>query len=422
MNKNNRKKIKSVEKYAMTFLTTLFLVILFSIGYMITIYIIKNPEFTHYHDSENELLEYLIDKYKFLEKQSPTNYIINLKLGILYEAKNNLKEAEKEYKKSIDKRPFRKYSPDFRLANMYINQKRINDALYIVENIGDFYSIDMFYLKANFYFHLGDDYFAKGDYYAALNFYQTATFYYKKIPEYNFKVINKRLIECYTNIAKKEIEKGNIETAMAMFKKAEVTNFQPVLSYKLALLYYSVEPLKSLEYFEKTFKADPTIINYQLYVELLKNLETDAKQKKDKLSADLYFTKLKNLERFINYTRVLTEDLEIKIYKKKLKKALFNNDKILQLEFSVINKTNIPIRHLYVTAEIIDESDILGSETFFVKGHKKIMKFNDETEKIKLKKRIEYIDAEISKRVNIDIYVRKKKNVKKTYITTITMD
>lgn len=414
--------IKPIEKYLMTFITTLLIVILFCIGYMTTMYIIKNPEFTHYKDSENELLVYLIEKYKFLEKQNPSNYVINLKLGILYEAKNELKEAEKEYKKAITKRPFRKYAPDFRLANMYINQKKIDEALYIVENIGDFYSLDMFNLKANFYYHLGDDYFIKGDYYAALNFYQTATFYYKKLPEYNFKVINKRIVDCYVNIAKNEIEKGHIETAMAMFKKAEVSNFQPILSYKLALLYYEVEPLKSLEYFEKTFKADPTIINYQLYVELLKNLETESKQNNDKLSADLYRTKLKNLERFINYTRVLQDDFEIKIYKKKFKKALFNNNKILKLEFTVKNKTNIPVKHLYVTTEVSDDSDILGSETYFVKSSKQVMKFNGETEKIKLKKQIEYADAESTNKVNINIYVGKKKNVKKTYITTINMN
>jgi len=98
MNKYAKQNIKPIEKYIMTFLVTLLIVILFCIAYMTAMYIIKNPEFTHYKDSENELLEYLIEKYKFLEKQNPTNYVISQKLGILYEAKNELKEAEREYK------------------------------------------------------------------------------------------------------------------------------------------------------------------------------------------------------------------------------------------------------------------------------------------------------------------------------------
>ena len=82
-------------------------------------------------DAEDDTIEYyligiLIEKNKYLERQYPKNYKINLKLGILYEINKDYTDSEAEYKIAISKAPYDQYKPVYKLAILYIKQISLN--------------------------------------------------------------------------------------------------------------------------------------------------------------------------------------------------------------------------------------------------------------------------------------------------------
>ena len=105
---------------------------------------------------DNELINYLIERYTEEAKKNPGNYAINVRLGNLYTLIFNYGHAEEEYKKAIEKSPYGVYSSYLGLANLYLKQGKYTQALNIVKQLKNTDHKPLLIAKGDFYMNLGD--------------------------------------------------------------------------------------------------------------------------------------------------------------------------------------------------------------------------------------------------------------------------
>lgn len=363
---------------------------------------------------DNELIQYLINKYTDLAKKNPGNYSYNVKLGNLYELMFNYQQAEEQYKKAINKSPYGVYSSYLGLANLYVKQGKHKQALNIVKQLKNTNHKPLLIAKGDFYMDLGDVMWQKQNYEEAVKQYKIAFFYYKKVDSHKKALAVTGILESYDKIADEYYKQNNVDKAIQSLEVALLYKETPILLYKLALLYKDFDPLSANKYMEKTYKLDPGLINFDIYEEILFNLMKMYYMNGQDIETDLYKHKLKAVKDFQKRYVITEKDVTVDILKYGLKKNLFKTKNKVFVKFKIDNTSKYDFNTLYLIVKLRYDN---GSKTVFEQrlfSKKNPLKSRTASDTYSIE--YKYTDKDeifLSKELHLDFYAGKKENMRK---------
>lgn len=301
----------------------------------------------------SETIEYymvgvLIEKNKYLEKQSPKNYVINLKLGILYEIYRDYKNAEIQYQLAIAKAPYEEYKPQYKLANLYIRLGRIADAQNVMDAISEKPDKTLLNYKAEIYTKIGDAYYNKADYAGAIVRYEKALTYYRALKSDKTKDLENSVASAYVYLADDYISNMQIDEAIdALYIANSIVN-APIIKYKLGLLISATDPKQAYEYFNEVFAKEPSLINYDEYYNFSQKLASDALAKGEIAQSELYKYKAKKIKEYCYQNILSVNDLSVESIEGEIvRNSLLKKEKIV-LDFKLRNSSLKEIKSLYL--------------------------------------------------------------------------
>ncbi len=353
----------------------------------------------------------LIDEQKYKEERSPENYRINLKLGELYELKKDYKNAEFEYKKAISKAPYNEFKPVYKLALLYLNSDCLTEAQTLIDKIRERPNKKLINFKAEIYSNLGDKYYEKGNYEEASFKYQKALFYYKIIKSKKIKNLNGNLASAYIYLAEEKLNEMKLDEAVNYLKKADAIIGAPIIKYKLALILSKKDPLSAFQYFEKVFKAEPKIINYEEYYKFLSDLALNAEAQGQNTKAELYKLKIKKLKDYYNSNLLSVEDICINNINGEIRLNNWRKKYNINLEFTLKNTSKYNINSLFIEIIFKDKDEIIDTYSKKIINSKSKLKPGEQSPIIHIKTSTRKIDSDkLSKQLKAQIYASKSED------------
>lgn len=360
-------------------------------------------------------------KLQQLKKEKNKDYKINIELARIYMRLNYYVLAENEYKEAIIKEKNKSFIY-FELAQCYLIQKKYDEALTLIENLQFKNTTSLINNKIKFYIELMNAYYHNEEYYKGYKIYNKIKKYYpdtNKIP----KVIKKIYYKIGLTLVDEYVINGKLEKAFELLHELIQINNSNIINYKLGLLYFEQDPKKALDYFEKVYKSDYSIINFDLYKRLLENLQMDAYYRNDIIEMELYKLKLNRLNFNLNTKYIQDDDFTINILKSKTYRVY--PIKIAIIDFEIRNNTNLNYNNLMLTL-LYETNDKIKKETSFklLNSKNQPIKANETSKKITLRE-VYFINNERNyeeyDEYKIKIYLNKNKKIERTLIGTITL-
>lgn len=411
-------------KYLRTFLLTILFAFVAIFAVLLTIqYRIYNSP--HKTSVENMTIDYylvgvLIEKNKYWEQKDPTNYFINLKLGVLYELKKDYRSAEIEYKEAIAKAPYDVYAPKYKLALLYLATGRLQEAENIVQNIDERPNKRLIAYKGEIYNRLGDKYYNKGDYETAGLEYQKSLFYYSKINSDQVDSVKDSLASSYVYLADKQVASLQIQDAIESLKMALTIINAPIIKYKLGLLLMKDHPDLAYKYFQEVFTKEPSIIDYDTYYRFLSALASEADMKGDTALADLYQYKIKQLKDYYASNILSVEDIATEAETGSIKYSGWSKKYNINLEFKLKNISEYPMKSLFIDVVFKDGKTKIDEYTKQIADDKSQLKAFAFTPIISLRSKLDKTDEDkFPKVITADIYVSKAEDSYKIFLKQV---
>lgn len=350
-------KKKSYVEYLKTSIITFLLLILIAAGMMIHARLHVGE---HLSDDENalqnDMIGYLITKYKHQEQANPKDAVINLKLGQLYEMLEAYNQAEQAYINALEKRNGYYVTASFRLAGVYLLKKEYTKAEKIIESIANSSRYSIFVEKGKFYKSYGDALFNDGNFEKAVEKYDKALFYLRKINNSYKNEVEEARCDTYVALADGYVSKGLKIEAIEILKHALEHCNSPIVRYKLALLYLNDNPRAAVELFESVLKDSPSIINFSIYKKLLFSLKMQCAYSGDLIGSKLYDAKLIRLRSYMQRNVLSSDEIIFAGYKFNVKSFPVRNEYDFIYSFDITNITTQDIPKLYALVEFYDST------------------------------------------------------------------
>lgn len=372
---------------------------------------------------DDEILKALIKKFTELSDKNPGDYVLNVKLGNLYELMLDEKNALRQYKNAINKAPYGVYSPYFGLANLYLKQGKYKEALAIVKKLKNTDHKPLLVAKGDFYMNLGDLLWQDNHYEQSVKQYKVAYFYYKKVDSEKKDSAIIGILDCYNKIADEDFKKHKIKAAIESLETALLYKETPIVYYKLAILYKDVNPIIANSYMEKTYKMDPGLINFDIYEEILIKLIRYYYLQSQDIKTELYHNKLKAIKNFEKRYVITPNDIKINIKKLRVKNNLLHSKQTIQVKFNIENTSKSDFNTLFITTNLKYDhnSKTIYSEKLYSK--KKPLKSRAESEEYSFKYTYSDKDEIFSaKDLELEFYVSKKDNMRKIPVKSVKIE
>lgn len=364
--------------------------------------------------ADNEVLDFytiniLIEKNKYLESKSPDNYIYNSKLGLLYELKKDYTNAEVNYKLAIEKVPYHIYKPYYDLSMFYIKLNRLITAENCIEKLGEKPVKTLVKYKAEIYTKLGDKYYDLGDYVDASLKYQEAYNYYKVLKDKKkLKELKANLASAYVYLAFEEVIDMNIDNAIEYLNQAKELINDPLIRYRLALLYTKTNPELAEQYFEEVFKEEPQLINYDSITEFYKEREASALEYDDSIKAKLYEFKINKMKKYYVDNLLSTSDLAIEKAKGHIIIKPFRKKFKVELVYDIKNISKYNINSLFLFFVFKNKGKEISRMAEEIISSDKPLKPNDSLPLTQINsKLLDYPDKLMPKEITVEIYAAK---------------
>lgn len=425
MNKKNKKNINIDKKYLnvalKTFIFTLFIIFICVISLILCLWQKELNSYDKQNDKdyEYEMIGFLIEKYRIDEEKNPHDYIINQNLGVLYELSFDLKKAENEFKKSIYKAPYYAYSPRIRLAELYMLKKDFLGANQQMRLIKDTRNNGLINEKSNFFYELGTALYDEGHYFDSIIAFQKSLFYKKKIS--TFTRINKdAVVKAQIAYADFLVAQGENSDALMYLNKALKENNSAVIMYKLALLYADSDLNKSLEFFEKTFLYDPTVINYDIYEKVLSSLLKIAKDENSYIATQLYEKKLESIKKYRKVNIIKQGDISVDVVGSSIKNLFWGLGQESTIIYSVLNNSDEQINDLYLYFQIFHNSDLLFNKMLKITNEYSTLQPHKPTPFMTMKNKFFFKNNDLrNSQFEIRIFANKNRRLEPTYVGSI---
>lgn len=419
----DKKKLPSYLKTILwTMLTALVLI-------FVTLGVIQNQVYSE-KDAEqlqNETIDYyligvLIEKNKYLEEKHPNDYRINLKLGILYNISKDYDNSEKQFKLSMLKAPYEEYRPIYRLALLYVQLNRLEEAQALMDEIGEKPNKMLITYKGNIYNKIGNKLYDMGDYEGSIPKYKKAISYYKIVKSNQIESVNNSLVSAYIYLAEQQLEKMQIEEAIESLQIAKSIVNAPIIRYKLALLLMNDNPELAYKYFEEVFKEEPNIINYEVYYKFLYLLATEAELKGNNALSNLYQHKIKVLKEYYQGNILSVDDITIENTKGQIKLNKWKGKYNINLGFKFKNASHSKINSLYLQIVFKDKDRVLDEYLKQVVDKKSSIMPGGYSPNINIKMTTKKLDTDkFPKEVYAEIYAYKTEDSNKLLLQTVNI-
>lgn len=411
-NKNNKKEL--INDYWKTFFTTLFLVLMFgvlNIFYMI--HNIFNTDVSNKRQNvdsvfESYLVDILIDKNKDLLKQDPKNYVLDMRLGILYSYKKDYTTAELNFKNSVEKAMGYDYTPSYQLAKLYVKTGKLQDAQAEMDKINDKPNKRLIRFKGDIYSLLGDAYYNQGYFALSVIKFEKAMSYYAAIKEKYKKQAKDKYVKSCKTLADKYVEVGKIDEAVMTLENAYEQNPKDImLNYKLGILYLDNNPQKAYQLLSYVQKKDPQKMSYDVYFELLNKLSEEEIKKGNYTNGELYRKQALQYQKFVKNNLLYNGDLFIDVTKTEIKPDYAAQEYIITLQFNLQNNSGLDIDNLTVNAVFKDNGNVIQNYSQKVFDDVKVFKAGDVSSTIIISAADSYKDNGQGGSINVDIYAYK---------------
>lgn len=352
------------------------------------------------------LIGSLIEKNKFLEIESPENYRINMKLARLYEIKQDLKNAEIEYKKAVMKVPYHRFEPQYRLALLYIKLGRLSEAQDLMDKISEKPDKKLIKYKADIFDKLGESYYNKADYEEASFKYQKAFNYYKII---NFKKeqehLKGNLASSYVYLADQKVKEYEIDDAINYLQLAKSLIDAPIIKYKLALLLAKTDSILACQYFDEVFKQEPKIINYESYRDFLSSLALKYELVGNQPKANLYRYRIKKLKEYYNSKVLSVDDLKVDYIDGNILANNLIKKYVIHLQIQLTNNSSYNINSLYLDIVFKNKNNVIDTYSEKIIDTKNVLKTHAQGSVINIKTASHKIDNDKPLPTDIDVQI-----------------
>lgn len=387
------KKISYIEYFKTSMITLIVLVFIATVVLICTRYNVQHQLSDDDLALQDDMVGYLLSKYKYQEEVDKNNATVNLKLGQLYELLGSYKQAEQEYILALEKRNGNYDAASFGLAGVYLFEKKYDQAETLISSLKDVSKYSAILGKGKFFKSYGDALFNEGMYLKAMEQYDRAYFYLEKINNSLIKDVELARCDSSVALADKFVAENKVPQAIEFLKESEDRCKNSLVTYKLGILYFDTNPEKAVDLFEEVQKKDPSIINYQLYKRLLFSLKTQFMYAGNVLKSELYDAKLTRLRSYMQRNVLQAEELLFSDFDFAVKKFPIRNEYDVIYKFSIENITNHNIPKLFAIVEFYD---------------KKGTKLYEYTQKIT--KGVEGLKA-ASGKIETKIVIKTKKNI-----------
>ena len=372
---------------------------------------------------DDEILKALVQKFSDLSVKNPADYVLNVKLGNLYELMFDEKKAEEQYKIAISKSPYGVYSPYFGLANLYLKQRKYKEALFIVKKLKNTDHKPLLIAKGDFYMNLGDLLWQENNYSESVKQYKVAYFYYKKVDSEKKDSAIIGILDCYNKIADEDIKKHKIDDAIESLETALLYKETPIIYYKLAVLYKDVNPIIANSYMEKTYKMDPGLINFNIYEEILIKLIRYYYLQSQDIKTELYHNKLKAVRNFEKRYYITADDVKINIKKLEVRNNLLHTKQTIRVKFNIENASKSDFNTLFLTAGLKYNHNLKEIYSAKLYSKKKPLKSRTASEEYSFKYTYSDKDEIFSaKDIELEFYASKKDNMRKIPVKSIKIE
>ena len=305
---------------------------------------------------QNNMIGYLISKYRRLEELNPKSAEINLKIGRLYEMLKSYEQAEDEYLVALNKRGGDYKAAMFKLAGVNVLQGEYANADYVMDKIRDSAKYSILLEKGRYYKLYGDVLSERGFYEDAINKYESSLFYLKKIKSTSRKEVEANMCSTYVLLADDYVSQNRQKKALRLLDEAKEKCRMPIMLYKLAILSLDKNPEYSVKLLETVLQKEPSIINFAIYKKILFSLKMQYAYDNDEVRSNLYDAKLARLRSYVTKNVLQEGELLFNNFKFDVKKFIVKNEYDFIYDFQVVNITNQDIPKLFAVIELYDKN------------------------------------------------------------------
>lgn len=344
-------KLKTLREYLLTIFVSL--VILLAVSLILQLVLMFRCEKTvNFKELNIDNLSkfYTIEGLEKKLKETPEDFIVNIRLAIMYESLEKFDKANDYYKTALKlsgRSNFTLYSYAMFCArrNLFLFASTLAEELSGNNKKTNF-------LKAKIYEQIGDGLYNQKNYLASVKSYQVVYKYAKSIGDLKYlKQIKKKYSNAYIALADEYVENKEPKEAVACLKNALKILKTSLANYKLGILLSESDMYNAEKYMSKAFSIDPFVVNPYIYNSLLQKLIDEAKTTANNSLLHYYDSKLK---------RFKSKVAEVYLYKNhisidnstllNIKKRFNATEKILY--FEIKNNTKEKIDDLYIKAEV----------------------------------------------------------------------
>lgn len=296
-------------------------------------------------------IAYAIEDYNKIVRVFPENYEAHIRLAELYLEVNEPDMAKVEYMKAIKLGYKSAYQANIAMAELYVKENNYNLAEGFINEIKDINNIKALQLIGDFYCKWGNT-LKQTDKTEAIRKFKIAYKYYKKSDSPNLLKLKKDVKNVYIDISNEFLKLNKPLDAIDILKLSLVFWNNSETHYRLAKIYEKLGKIDTaIDEYKTAFGLNPTVSSPESYVALLIKKAEILKEKGDKVSAELYYTRAKKFDSKLNIlmnpdSRIIINNLSTKcnenidkdilIPEISFKLTNISKDKINQLKIKVV--------------------------------------------------------------------------------------
>jgi len=345
------KLIKIIKQYFPTMFASLLLLI--AICFVVQLELLYRTEKKVTYDSLNIENLSKFCTIEELEKQllkNPDDYILNIRLGQMYESLGKLDVANDFYKTALKlsgRSNLALYSYAIFCAknDMYVFAATLAEEL-------DSNSKRTNYFKAKIYEQIADTLDKKNNLSASVKSYQVVYKYAKSIGDKKyFNSIAEKYANEYIKLADYNMSINEYEEAISNLKNSINIKNSALANYKLGLIYLNNNNELAEKHINKAFYDDYYIVNPYIYNSVLTKLIEEAKILGNNGVLNYYDLRLKRFKKVLSEVYLYKNQIVIDNSALITKKTFFNKLKHM-LYFDLKNNTDKDLNNLFVKAEL----------------------------------------------------------------------
>ena len=312
--------------------------------------------------AKNGQIGYAIENYNKIVRVFPENYEAHISLAELYLRANETDLAKVEYIEAIKLGYKSKYQANIAMANFYAEENKYILAESFINEIKDIKDKKADQLIGDFYYKWGL-FVEKSNAADAIRKFETAYKYYKKSNSPKFLTLKKKIKDTYINISNTLLSSNQLQDAADILKISLKFWNNAETHYRLAKIYEKQGEMdNAISEYQTAFKLNPSVSGTEGYVALLIKKADIFKAKGDKISADLYYTKAKNLDSGANIpfnpdNRIIINNLEAKCNENIDKDIL-----IPEISFKLTNISKNKIKCLKIKVVFLENNNPFSEE------------------------------------------------------------